>query len=152
MKTRITFQEISPKIYAGLKTIDDYFHGILEHKLIELIKYRVSQINHCAFCLDMHHKEAIHLGEDELRLHLLPAWRETSIYSEEERAALAFAEALTHPTGFGLSDEIYDNLSRFFDKEKIVALTAVVTHINSWNRINHAFRPESGKYQVGQFK
>lgn len=151
MKTRITFQEISPKLYQGLKNIEECFLPVLDHRLVELIKYRVSQINHCAFCLDMHYKEAIHLGESELKLNLLSVWRECSFYSDKERAALAFAEAVTSPTVTGLTDKVYDDLSQLFTKEQIVALTAVIAHINSWNRINHAFRPEPGNYQVGQF-
>jgi len=152
MKTRITFQEISPKLYDGLARIENYSKSLLDARLIELIKYRVSQINSCAFCLDMHHKEAIHLGEEELRLHSLPAWRECIYYSASERAALAFAEALTTPSSLGIVDTIYDELAKHFDKEGIVALTAAITHINTWNRINHAFLPEPGKYQVGQFE
>ncbi|WP_057940151.1 carboxymuconolactone decarboxylase family protein [Algoriphagus resistens] len=151
MQTRILFREISPKFYEGLSTIGDYAKSLLEPKLIELIKYRISQINCCPFCLDMHYKEAAHAGEKELRLHTLPGWRDCPYYTEGERAALAFAEALTEPSKYGLDDKIYDGLAAHFDKEEIMAITAVVVHINSWNRINQVFRPEPGKYKIGQF-
>lgn len=152
MTTRIAFEEISPKLYNGLAQIGKYTKSVLDARLIELIKYRISQINGCAYCLDMHHKEAIHLGEEELRLHSLPAWKECPFYSQEERAALAFAENLTVAPKDGATDEVYKELSRYFDKEKIVALTAVIIHINSWNRINQAFRPTPGNYQVDEFE
>ena len=152
MKTRISFQEITPGLYGGLATIKNLSKTSgLDEKLLELIRYRVSQINGCAFCIDMHHKEAIHLGEEELRLHSLPAWRECDFYSDTEKAVLAFAEEITALNSTELSDEVYDRLTNFFNKEQIVALTAMIVHINSWNRINFAFRPEPGKYQVGQF-
>ena len=134
---------MNPKFYEGLSRIGDYATSLLDPKLIELIKYRISQLNSCPFCLDMHYKDAVHAGEDELRLHTLPGWR--------ERAALAFAEALTEPSKHGLDDKIYDGLATHFDKEKIMAITAVVIHINSWSRVNQVFRPEPGKYKVGQF-
>ncbi|MFD2036327.1 carboxymuconolactone decarboxylase family protein [Belliella marina] len=151
MKTRITFQEINPILYESLAKMDQYAKSVLDPRLCELIKFRVSQINSCAYCLDMHHKEAISLGEEELRLHTLPAWRECSHYSNSERAALEFAEAITEPSKYGLSDDTYLELAKYFDKEMIMALTVVVLHINSWNRINHVSRPLPGKYKVGQF-
>ncbi|MEB2775392.1 carboxymuconolactone decarboxylase family protein [Algoriphagus sp. D3-2-R+10] len=151
MKTRITLQEINPIIYESLTSIDQYAKSVLDPKLCELIKFRVSQINSCAYCLDMHHKEAISMGEEEMRLHALPAWRECPYYSDSERAALEFAEAITEPGKYGLSDEIYSELARYFDKEMIMALTVLVLHINGWNRINHVLRPVPGKYRVGQF-
>ncbi|RYY22789.1 MAG: carboxymuconolactone decarboxylase family protein [Chitinophagaceae bacterium] len=152
MKTRFTFQEISPKLYDGLSRIDHFTKSLLDPTLSELVRYRVSQINSCAYCLEMHYKEAIHRGEDELRLHSLPAWRECPYYSDSERAALEFAEAVTKPSKYGLSDAIYNELSIYFNKEQIMALTAVILHINCWNRLNHVTRPALGKYQVGQFE
>ena len=151
MQPRVSFQEIHPILYDGLKRIEKYTKSVLDPKLAELVKYRISQINSCAFCLDMHYKEAIHHGEEELRLHSLPAWRECPYYTNEERAVLAFAEAVTKPSDFGLSDTIYDELAKFYDKEKIVALTAAIIHINSWNRMNFVFRPVPGNYKVGMY-
>ena len=153
MKTRIHFKEISPQLYDGLSRIQSFIkRSEVEPKLVELIKYRVSQINGCAFCLDMHHKEAIHLGEQELRLHTLLAWRECPYFSEKEKAALAYAEALTIASEQGMPDEIYDDVAKYFDKNQILVLTAVIMQINSWNRLNIAFRPTPGNYVIGQFE
>ena len=153
MKTRIHFKEISPQLYDGLSRIQSFIkRSEVEPKLMELIKYRVSQINGCAFCLDMHHKEAIHLGEQELRLHTLLAWRECPYFSEKEKAALAYAEALTIASEQGMPDEIYDDVAKYFDKSQILVLTAVIMQINSWNRLNIAFRPTPGNYVIGQFE
>lgn len=121
----------------------------LDHKLLHLLAYRVSQINGCAFCLDMHHKDAIHGGETEQRLHGLPAWRETPWYSEAEKAALQFAETLT--TECETDDATYEALARHFNKEEISKLALAIATTNSWNRLNKVFLTTPGTYQVNQF-
>jgi AhpD family alkylhydroperoxidase len=121
----------------------------LDPKMLELIKTRVSQINGCAFCLDMHYKDAIHLGESELRLSTLAGWRECPYYSEKEKTVLALAEALTlHPH---VEDSLFETLSRLFSRAEIADLVLAISQINSWNRLNIAFRSTPGNYQVGQF-
>ena len=120
-------------------------------ELMELIHFRVSQINGCAFCLDMHSKNLRARGESEQRLYLLSAWRESPFYSEKERAALAFAEALTVLNGRELPAGIFDEAQRFFTADEMVDLTMCVIAINSYNRINIAFGADVGSYRVGEF-
>jgi AhpD family alkylhydroperoxidase len=152
MTQRISYQDATKGLWDGLLKTEMYFKKSgLDHKLLELVKYRVSQINGCAYCLDMHHKEATHMGETELRLHSLAAWREAPFYSDAERAALALAEALTFAHQQDVSDDLYNALTKFFSKAEIADLTVAVAQINSWNRINKAFRTTPGEYKVGQF-
>lgn len=120
----------------------------IDLKLKELIDFRVSQINGCAYCLDMHSKDARAHGETEQRLYGLSAWRETPYYTGRERAALAWAEALTDAH---VSDEVYAEVKKEFSDEELIDLTLIVTTINTWNRINLAFPNAVGTYQVGQF-
>jgi AhpD family alkylhydroperoxidase len=149
MTERISFQDVSKGLIDGLMKTELYLKKSgLDLLLLELVKYRVSQLNGCAYCLDMHHKEAIALGETELRLHSLAAWRECPYYSEKERAVLAYAEALTTDRSM---DNAFDALSKLFSKAEIANLTVAVTQINSWNLINRAFRPVPGNYKVGQY-
>ncbi|HPP99112.1 MAG TPA: carboxymuconolactone decarboxylase family protein, partial [Ottowia sp.] len=119
----------------------------LEHSLLELVKTRVSQINGCAYCLDMHTKDARAAGETEQRLYLLPAWRETGLYTPRERAALAWAEAVTRLTDQHVPDAVYDEARRHFDEKALVDLTLAVIAINGWNRLSIAFQVEAGSYQ-----
>ena len=121
----------------------------LELSLIELINTRASQINGCAYCLDMHHKDAIARGETWQRLYSLPAWRETPYYTEKERAVLAYTEALTLTKD--ADDEVYNALLPHFTKAEISVLTLAVATINSWNILNKAFRVVPGGYKPGMF-
>ena len=123
----------------------------IEQSLLNLIYFRVSQINGCAFCLDMHSKDLLAKGETEQRLFVLDAWREAPFYTDRERAALAWAEAVTKITGGNVPDEIYDEAREQFSEEELIDLTIAVTTINSYNRINIAFRPLVGTYKVGAF-
>jgi AhpD family alkylhydroperoxidase len=122
----------------------------LDEKLLDLVAYRVSQINGCAFCLDMHHKDAIHRGETEQRLHSLPAWRDCPWYSDAERAVLAYTDSLT--TDADADDNVFSTLSAFFNNKEIADLTFAIALTGSWNRFNKAFRITPGTYQVGQFE
>lgn len=125
--------------------------GHLDGKLIELVLMRCSQVNGCAFCLDMHSKDALAAGEHPQRLYLLSAWRETALYSEAERAALAFAEELTElPTHESVSDAMYAELRRHFEEAAVVDLALLIGVINTWNRLNIAARTEGGHYQPGK--
>jgi AhpD family alkylhydroperoxidase len=152
MTERITLQDVPKGFADGLMKSEMYLKkSSLDHKTLELVKYRVSQINGCAFCLDMHHKEAIALGETEQRLHSIAAWRECPYYNEKEKAALAFAEALTHISGRDIDDALYQSLTNVFSKEEIADLTLGIAQINSWNRINRAFHTVPGNYKVGQY-
>ena len=119
----------------------------LEHSLIHLIKTRTSQINHCAYCIDMHTKDARAEGETEQRLYALNAWRETPFYSERERAALEWTEALTMISDNNISDEVYESVRKHFSEEEMIHLTMAVVAINGWNRIAIPFRAVPGTYQ-----
>lgn len=118
----------------------------IDHKLLELIKIRASQINGCAYCLDMHTKDAVAIGESEQRLHVLAAWREAPFYSPRERAALAWCEALTNISQTGAPDSVYEEVKSQFSSEELVELTLAIVVINGWNRLAVGFRSEVGKY------
>ncbi len=122
----------------------------IEQPLLNLIYFRVSQINGCAFCLDMHSKDLRATGETEQRLYVLEAWREAPFYTERERAALAWAEAVTKVAEGRVPDEIYEEARKRFSEAELIDLTLAVITINSYNRINIAFRVTAGTYQPGQ--
>jgi AhpD family alkylhydroperoxidase len=149
MEERINFYE---KGYAAMKGLFNTGAYLAKSKigqpLIDLINFRVSQINGCAYCLDMHAKDLRNMGESEQRLYLLSAWREAPFYTERERAALAWAEAVTKAN---VPDEIYADAYREFSEEEMIDLTMAVITINSFNRINIAFRVEAGDYQPGMY-
>jgi AhpD family alkylhydroperoxidase len=123
----------------------------IEQSLMNLIDYRVSQINGCAFCLDMHSKDLRADGESEQRLYVLDAWREAPFYTDRERAALAWAEAVTKVTEGHVPDEIYKETREQFSEKELIDLTMAVITINCWNRINIAFRTKAGNYQPGDY-
>ncbi|GLQ88710.1 carboxymuconolactone decarboxylase family protein [Dyella flagellata] len=142
------FQAVQP-LFALSKHIKA---GTLEPALIELVLMRVSQINGCAYCLDMHSKDARAAGETEQRLYVLAGWREAPFYSERERAAFAWAEALTRPVpGNPVPDALYEEVRRQFNEKELVELTLLVTNVNTWNRINLAAHTVAGDYKPGMF-
>ena len=148
---RISYQEQPEGLYSAMKQVQNYIDSCgLDHLLLELMRTRVSQINGCAYCLDMHFKEAIHAGEDPIRLISVSAWREAPYYSAKEQAALAFAERLTRLPEEEHSDDIHDELLQHFSKHEIAYLTLAVAQINSWNRLTKSFGPVPGRYEVGQ--
>jgi AhpD family alkylhydroperoxidase len=149
---RITFKDATG-IYNALRKGQDYVdHCGLEKELVKLVQFRVSQINSCAYCMDMHYKEALHEGIDPVKLVSLSAWREAPYYTPKEQAVLAFAEVLTHMPAEQHSDAIHDQLSQYFSKEEIANLTMAVIQINSWNRLTRSFGTVAGKYKVGELK
>ena len=119
----------------------------LEHSLMELVKTRASQMNGCAYCIDMHTKDARAAGETEQRLYALSAWEETAFYTPRERAALAWTEAVTNIQQGHAPDHIYEEVRKEFSEEELVRLTMAIGQINIWNRISIAFRVEPGTYQ-----
>jgi AhpD family alkylhydroperoxidase len=119
----------------------------LAPELVDLILLRASQINGCAYCIDMHSKDLRASGETEQRLYLLDAWREAPFYNDRERAALAWTEAVTRVTDGHVPDEVYEQVRAQFSEEEIANLTLAVVAINSWNRLNIAFRTVAGSYQ-----
>lgn len=152
MNQRIDFFSTAPQGLQQMLNLEQYIgacaeRGSLNNALVTLIKLRVSQINGCAYCIDMHTKEARAAGETEQRLHLVCAWRETSFYSEQERVALAWAEANTLIAGNDIDDTLYHEARQQFNETQLVDLTLVVCTINSWNRLAISFRSEAGSYQ-----
>lgn len=148
MKQRINAYEKGQGAIKAMMGLEIYLaKSSIEKNLLHLIKYRVSQINGCAYCLDMHSKDLRAAGETEQRLFVLDAWREAPFYTERERAALAWAESLTKVTEGHVPDEVFEEVSKQFSEEELIDLTLAVTTINAWNRISIAFRTEAGTYQ-----
>jgi len=145
MKQRIDYKKASPQAFQAMLAVEACVRSSgLDHGLLELVKIRVSQINGCAFCLDMHTRDARKAGESEQRLHLLAAWREAPCYSDLERAALAWAEAVTQLSTTPVSDELYEQARIHFDEKALVDLTLAIVAINGWNRLAVAFRIPPG--------
>lgn len=148
MKERLNYAAVAPGALKAMLEIEKYAAGSgLEHSLYELIKTRASQINGCAYCLDMHTKDARLAGETEQRLYGLSAWRETPFYSERERAALAWTEALTLVSQNEVSDELFQATRNHFNEKEMVNLTMAIIAINGWNRLAIGFRTVPGSYQ-----
>ena len=148
MKQRLDYRKASPEAYKLMLGIEAYVRGCgIEHSLLELVKTRSSQINGCAFCLDMHTKDARAGGETEQRLYLLSAWREAPFYTDKERAALAWTEAVTLLSTNDVPDELYTEVRRYFDEKALVDLTLAIVGINGWNRLAVPFRSQAGIYQ-----
>ncbi|HVZ79816.1 MAG TPA: carboxymuconolactone decarboxylase family protein [bacterium] len=147
-KQRLDYFGTAPESYKAMKVFSDYLKTCgLEHPLLELIKIRASQMNGCAFCLDMHMKDARAAGETEERLYMLNAWRESGLYSDRERAALAWTEALTFLGESQASKDIYDEVAKHFSPKETADVTHAIAVINSWNRLMMAFRVPPGRYQ-----
>lgn len=144
---RLDYYQTDPKAIMGMMELEKYVAGsALEMSLYELVKLRASQINACAYCIDMHSKDARKAGETEQRLYALSAWRETSFYSERERAALAWTEAMTLISENNISDSLYEEVQKHFTEKEHLALTMAIIAINSWNRLAIGFRKEPGSY------
>jgi len=148
MKPRLDYSKTAPGALKGMLELEKYVHGSgLERSLYELVKTRASQINGCAYCIDMHTKDARRAGETEQRLYALSAWRETPFYTQRERAALAWTEALTRISENEISDSLYKASMEYFSEEEIVALTMAIIAINGWNRLAISFRTTPGSYE-----
>lgn len=149
MEQRINVHVQGPNAMKPLYGIGAYLKkSPIENSLLELVNFRVSTLNSCAYCLDMHYKDARALGETEQRIYGLNAWRESPYYTDRERAALAWAEALTKCE---VPNEIYQETIKHFSDEEMIDLTLAITTINTWNRINLAFPNTPGTYTVGLF-
>ncbi|MGF1470070.1 MAG: carboxymuconolactone decarboxylase family protein [Sandaracinaceae bacterium] len=140
---RVNAYDVAPDAMAGLLRVEKYLaRSGLERSLVELVKMRASQINGCAFCLELHSREARAAGESERRLYLLDAWAESSLYSERERAALAWAEALTKIWDNHAPDALFERVRSQFSEKELADLTTLVALINAWNRLAIALRYE----------
>ena len=148
MEPRLDYRTLSPQGVAALGQLQRYIDGCgLEHSLLELVKTRASQINGCAYCLDMHTKDARAAGESEQRLYTLSAWRETAFFSERERAALAWTEAVTEISHGHIDDALFAEVREHFSEKEIVDLSLAIVAINGWNRLAVPFRAAVGHYK-----
>ena len=150
MTRRVDYSHIAPGAVHAMKALQQYTQRSgLEHSLLELVKLRASQLNGCAYCLDMHSRDARVEGETEQRIYLLSAWRDAPFYTPRERAALAWTEAVTLIPS-GVSDELFASARKHFDEKELVDLTLAIITINGWNRLSISFGTEVGSYQPRQ--
>ena len=148
MKPRIDGAKVAPGAYHAVLGLETYLHqSSIEIPLLHLIKLRASQLNACAYCIDMHWKDLRAIGETEQRLYGLDAWRESPYYTDRERAALAWTEAVTLIANSHASDEVYEEVRPHFNEEELADLTFAIATINVWNRLAISLRAEPGKYQ-----
>ena len=148
MKPRLNPYHAAPDAMKAMGALESYVQGSgLEPSLIELVKTRASQINGCAFCLDMHSKDALHHGDTSDRLFQLHAWREASCFTQRERAALALTDSVTLARETRVPDDIWDEAAAAFEEPELAALLAAIVSSNCWNRVNIAIREPAGSYQ-----
>src|SRR5574339_1141362 len=148
MKQRLDYSKAAPEGVEILRQLEHYLKKAgLEPDLMELVKLRASQINGCAYCIDMHTKDARNTGESEQRLYGVTAWRQTSFYNERERAALAWTESVTRISEAQVPEEVYHEVKQHFTEKEMVDLTLAVIAINAWNRLAISFRTPVGSYQ-----
>ena len=148
MKTRLNPGSVSPSAYRAMLGLEKAIHESgLPQRLVHMLKLRASQMNGCAYCIDMHWKDARAAGESEQRLYGLDAWRESPYYEQRERAALEWIESLTDITDGHVPDEVYERTREQFSEKELVDLALVAAAINGWNRLAIAFRSEAGGYQ-----
>jgi AhpD family alkylhydroperoxidase len=148
MEARIDYVKTARGIYEAMLGLENYLHQCgIEERLLHLIKLRVSQVNGCAYCIDMHWRDLRALGESEQRLYGLNAWEESPYYTERERAALKWAEAVTNIRETHAPDEIYEGARKHFNEKELADLTFAIATINSWNRLAISARSVPGRYQ-----
>jgi AhpD family alkylhydroperoxidase len=152
MQARLEAQKVSPAAYQAMLGLEMFVRkqSKLEPALIQLVKMRASQINGCAYCIDMHSKDARAEGETEQRLYALSAWEETPFFTDRERAALALTEAITLVREGHVSEAVYQKAKKSFCEEELVNLTLAIITINGWNRLSITFRSAPGEYQPGR--
>jgi AhpD family alkylhydroperoxidase len=148
MKARFNYAKAAPGVYEAMDALEQYLQKCgLEESLMHLVRLRASQINGCAYCLDMHSKDLRAIGEEEQRLYSLDAWRECPYYTERERAALSWTEAVTRVSDGHVPDSVYEEVRPHFNEKELSDLTLTVAGINAWNRLSIAARIVPGAYQ-----
>ncbi len=147
MDARIDYNKVSPGALQAMLGLEKYLSQHADRKLLNLVYLRASQINGCAFCIDMHWKDLRAEGEREQRLYGLDAWAESPYYSDRERAALGWTEAVTRLRDGQVPDEVFEEARRFFSESELADLTLGIVAINGWNRLNIAFHTPAGSYQ-----
>lgn len=151
MQPRMTYTKAAPGVYKAMLALETYLNDCgVERSLLDLMRLRASQLNGCAFCIDMHWKDLRAAGESEQRLYALDAWRETPFYSDRERAALAWTEAVTFITEGHVPDAVYAQAREQFTEAELANLTLAVVAINGWNRLAISFRAVPGSYHPKQ--
>jgi AhpD family alkylhydroperoxidase len=151
MESRIDYKGIAPDAFKAMYGLENYVrHCGFEHSLLELVKLRASQINGCAYCIDMHTKDARAAGETEQRLYTVSVWREAPFFSDREKAALAWTEAVTLVGESHVPDDVYAMARGQFSERELVDLTMAVIAINGWNRLAVSFRTEAGTYSPAE--
>ena len=151
MKARIDLMQVNPGVVQAMRGLERQVRQAgLEEKLLELVRMRASQINGCAYCLDMHSLDARAVGETEQRLYTLDAWAETPFFTDRERAALAWTEAVTLVSETHVPDDVYEETKKHFSEQEIVDLTLAVGMINMWNRLAISTRAVPGRYKPAQ--
>jgi len=149
MQSRLEITKVAPEAYRAMAALESYVKSSgIEAPLLDLMRLRASEINGCAYCVDMHTKNARARGETEQRLYAVPVWRETPFFTDRERAALAWTESLTRIAETHAPDDVYEDLRRHFSELEIVNLTMAIIAINGWNRMVLGFRVVPGTYQV----
>jgi AhpD family alkylhydroperoxidase len=149
MMERLSYAQAAPGVYRSMRGMHDYLQQCgLDHRLLNLVYLRASQINGCAYCIDMHWKDLRAEEVSEQQLYMLDAWREWPEYSDRERAALEWTEAVTRLRDGDVPDAVYEQARTQFSDEELANLTLAVCAINSWNRLNVAFRRKAGSYRV----
>ena len=149
MADRISYRKAVPGVYRAMLGMESYVNNEtgLDPVLLDLVRLRASQINGCAYCVDMHAKDLLAADQSMQRVFMLDVWREAPCYSDRERAALAWTEAVTKLTDQEVTDAVYDEARRHFDDAELANLTLAIIAINGWNRLNIAFRTPAGNYQ-----
>jgi len=152
METRFDYHEGAPGLFRAMMGLEEYLRNCsIDHRLIHLLKLRASQINGCAYCIDMHWKDLKAIGEDEQRMYELNAWRESPFYTERERAALEWTEAVTCVRTTHVPDDVYERVKKYFSQQEIADLTGAIATINAWNRLAIASRTVPGAYKPGDY-
>ena len=148
MEPRIDLRNYAHEALSGMQALEKYIAQCgLDHKLVHLLKMRASQINGCAYCLDMHSKDARAIGETEQRLYALDAWHETPFYTDNERAALAWVESITRVSETHIPDDAFETVRKHFSEKEVIDLTYVAAIINTWNRLAIATRAVPGHHK-----
>jgi AhpD family alkylhydroperoxidase len=151
MQARIELSQVNPGAYKAMLGLEQYLSSCaLEKRLLDLVRLRVSHMNGCAYCLDMHWKDLQAEGESEQRMYSLDAWRETPYYTDRERAALAWAEAVSRVAETHVPDEVYEQARQHFDARQLGDLTLAAIDINGWKRLSIAFRVVPGTYKLAK--
>ena len=150
MSANISEAEVPKGIYGAMMQVEKYINNLgLDKRALEIMRFRVAQLNGCAYCIDMHYKDAIAIGEDPKRLYSVSAWRDTPYYSEKERALLEWADAVTLISENEIGTELMQEMLKHFTKEEIANWTLAIAQINSWTRLGKSFGFEPGNYQPG---